>query len=38
MVFPGDANHHGTLFAGNGLNRMARAAFLAARGRRSARW
>ena len=32
MVFPCDANHHGTLFAGNGLNRMARAAFLAARG------
>lgn len=32
MVFPRDANHHGTLFAGNGLNRMARAAFVAARG------
>ena len=32
MVFPGDANHHGTLFAGNGLNRMTRAAFVAARG------
>lgn len=31
MVFPADANHHGTLFAGNGLHRMARAAFVAAR-------
>ena len=31
MVFPAHANHHGTLFAGQGLERMARAAFLAAR-------
>ena len=25
MVFPAHANHHGTLFAGQGLERMARA-------------
>ncbi|HRO82012.1 MAG TPA: hotdog domain-containing protein [Alicycliphilus denitrificans] len=31
MVFPQDANHHGTLFAGQGLQRLARAAFVAAR-------
>lgn len=32
IIFPGQANHYGTLFAGNALNRMAQAAFLAARG------
>ncbi|ADU99648.1 acyl-CoA thioesterase [Alicycliphilus denitrificans] len=31
MVFPQDANHHGTLFAGQGLQRLARAALVAAR-------
>ena len=31
MVFPAHANHHGTLFAGQGLQLMAKAAFLAAR-------
>lgn len=31
MVFPEDSNHHGTLFAGQGLQRLARAAFIAAR-------
>ena len=32
LVFPALANHHGTLFAGQGLQLMAKAAFLAARG------
>ena len=35
LVLPAMANHHGTLFAGEGLQLMAKAAFLAAR---SARW
>lgn len=30
MVFPGDANHHGTLFGGRALSHMDTAAFLAA--------
>ncbi|MFT4265722.1 MAG: hotdog domain-containing protein [Xenophilus sp.] len=32
LVLPARANHHGTLFAGHGLQLMAEAAFLAARG------
>ena len=32
LVLPTMANHHGTLFAGQGLQLMAKAAFLAARG------
>lgn len=32
LVLPAHANHHGTLFAGQGLQLMAKAAFLAARG------
>lgn len=32
VVFPGHANHYGTLFAGNALQFMAKAAFLAGRG------
>ena len=32
LVLPAAANHHGTLFAGQGLQLMAKAAFLAARG------
>ena len=32
LVLPVHANHHGTLFAGQGLQLMAKAAFLAARG------
>ena len=32
LVLPVDANHHGALFAGQGLRWMAKAAFLAARG------
>ncbi|GAA4006594.1 acyl-CoA thioesterase [Comamonas faecalis] len=32
LVLPVSANHHGTLFAGQGLQLMAQAAFLAARG------
>ncbi|MFT3814339.1 MAG: acyl-CoA thioesterase [Acidovorax sp.] len=32
LVLPALANHHGTLFAGQGLQLMAKAAFLAARG------
>jgi acyl-CoA hydrolase len=31
LVLPAMANHHGTLFAGEGLRLMAKAAFLAAR-------
>ncbi|PAT33523.1 acyl-CoA thioesterase [Comamonadaceae bacterium OH2310_COT-174] len=31
LVLPAMANHHGTLFAGQGLQLMAKAAFLAAR-------
>lgn len=31
-MLPAHANHHGTLFAGQGLQLMAKAAFLAARG------
>ncbi len=31
-MLPARANHHGTLFAGQGLQLMAQAAFLAARG------
>ena len=31
VVFPEHANHYGTLFGGNALNLMAKAAFLAAR-------
>ena len=31
LVLPALANHHGTLFAGEGLRLMAKAAFLAAR-------
>lgn len=31
LVLPMQANHHGTLFAGHGLQLMAKAAFLAAR-------
>ena len=31
LVLPALANHHGTLFAGQGLQLMAKAAFLAAR-------
>ena len=31
LVLPGMANHHGTLFAGLGLQLMAKAAFMAAR-------
>ena len=30
IVFPGDTNHHGTLFGGGGLARMDRVAFIAA--------
>ncbi|MGH7021814.1 MAG: acyl-CoA thioesterase, partial [Brevundimonas sp.] len=30
MVFPGDANHHGTLFGGVGLAHLDKVAFLAA--------
>ena len=30
MVFPGDANHHGTLFGGVALAHMDKVAFLAA--------
>jgi acyl-CoA hydrolase len=30
IVFPGDTNHHGTLFGGTGLARMDRVAFIAA--------
>ena len=30
MVFPGDTNHYGTLFAGNGLSLMGKAAFITA--------
>ena len=33
LVLPAMANHHGTLFAGEGLQLMAKAAFLAARSR-----
>ena len=29
LVLPGMANHHGTLFAGLGLQLMAKAAFMA---------
>ncbi|WP_024539091.1 acyl-CoA thioesterase [Comamonas badia] len=32
LVLPAHANHRGTLFAGEGLRLMAKAAFLAARG------
>jgi acyl-CoA thioesterase YciA len=32
IVFPEQANHYGTLFAGNALQSMARVAFLAGRG------
>lgn len=32
LVLPVHANHHATLFAGNGLQLLAKAAFLAARG------
>ena len=32
IVFPAIANHYGTLFGGNALQLMAKAAFLAARG------
>ena len=32
IVFPAEANHYGTLFGGNALQLMAKAAFLAARG------
>ena len=32
LVLPAHANHHGTLFAGQGLQLMAKTAFLAARG------
>jgi acyl-CoA thioesterase YciA len=31
LVLPAQANHHGTLFAGQGLQCLAKAAFLAAR-------
>ncbi|PAT31294.1 acyl-CoA thioesterase [Vandammella animalimorsus] len=31
LILPAMANHHGTLFAGQGLQLMAKAAFLAAR-------
>lgn len=31
LVLPAQANHHGTLFAGQGLQLMAKAAFLAGR-------
>jgi acyl-CoA hydrolase len=30
MIFPDQANHYGTLFGGNGLSLMAKAAFVAA--------
>lgn len=30
MVFPGDTNHYGTLFAGNGLSLLGKAAFITA--------
>lgn len=30
MIFPDQANHYGTLFAGNALNLLSKAAFLAA--------
>ncbi len=30
MVLPGDTNHYGTLFAGNGLSLMGKAAFITA--------
>ncbi len=33
IIFPEDANHYGTLFAGNALKLMAKAAFLAGRRR-----
>ncbi len=32
LVLPAHTNHHGTLFAGQGLQMLAKAAFLAARG------
>ncbi len=32
VIFPEHANHYGTLFGGNALNLMAKAAFLSARG------
>ena len=32
IIFPEHANHYGTLFGGNALQLMAKAAFLAARG------
>jgi len=32
LVLPTHTNHHGTLFAGQGLQMLAKAAFLAARG------
>ncbi len=32
LILPVNANHHGTLFAGQGLQLLAKAAFLAARG------
>jgi acyl-CoA hydrolase len=31
IIFPGHSNHHGTLFAGNALQLMSKAAFLAGR-------
>ncbi len=31
LILPAQANHHGTLFAGHGLQLLAKAAFLAAR-------
>ena len=31
IIFPEKTNHHGTLFAGNGLQYLAKAAFLAGR-------
>ncbi|MEX0922853.1 MAG: acyl-CoA thioesterase [Rhodovibrionaceae bacterium] len=30
MVFPGNTNHYGTLFAGNGMSLMGKAAFITA--------
>lgn len=30
LVFPGDTNHYGTLFAGNGLSMMGKAAYITA--------
>lgn len=38
IVFPAEANHYGTLFGGNALQLMAKAAFLAARGAAQAMW